>query len=326
TNVANGTAGNQPVVTLTVQDNGGNAIPLSKLGTLTLTMAGPASDYGYTSFGSDVTTPGYVSESALGASCDASGTCIYTFRHAIPASAAGTYSIGVEARRTEVLLGGTTSQQSVTYGAVNQVVNFSVDGTALAPRRTVVSINNCNQCHVSLQAHGGLRNQTEYCVMCHNPSNTDAATRAMAQNPADAALPPQGVNFNLLIHRLHDGVNLQTDNRGLVVVGFHGSHNDFSGVLFPALSPAGAPTDLANCSMCHVNNSEQRLPAGLNAVVDPQGPINPIQPVSSACSGCHVSIPAASHMLANTTALGESCEICHGSGAAFSVGQVHAQY
>ena len=33
-------------------------------------MAGPTSDYGYTSFGSDVTTPGYVSESATGAQCD----------------------------------------------------------------------------------------------------------------------------------------------------------------------------------------------------------------------------------------------------------------
>ena len=33
-------------------------------------MAGPTTDYGYTSFGSDVTTPGYVTESvASTASC-----------------------------------------------------------------------------------------------------------------------------------------------------------------------------------------------------------------------------------------------------------------
>lgn len=92
------------------------------------------------------------------------------------------------------------------------------------------------------------------------------------------------------------------------------------------MSPTGTPTDLANCSMCHVNGSEQNLPAGLNAVTDPQGPINPIQPVASACTGCHVKLTTASHALANTTSLGESCQTCHGSGAAFSVSQVHAQY
>src|SRR5438132_1709302 len=83
-------------------------------------------------------------------------------------AATGTYAIGIEARRTEVLLPGTTSQQSVQYGAINKVTYFSVDGSAVQPRRPVVAINNCNQCHVALSVHGGLRNQTEYCVMCHN--------------------------------------------------------------------------------------------------------------------------------------------------------------
>jgi OmcA/MtrC family decaheme c-type cytochrome len=69
TNVTNGTAGSKPVVTFTVQDGSGSGLPLSKLGGLQLTMAGPTTDYGYTSFGSDVTTPGYVTESATGATC-----------------------------------------------------------------------------------------------------------------------------------------------------------------------------------------------------------------------------------------------------------------
>jgi OmcA/MtrC family decaheme c-type cytochrome len=179
---------------------------------------------------------------------------------------------------------------------------------------------------VSLSVHGGLRNQTEYCVLCHNPSNSDASTRASAQLPADKALPPQGINFNLLAHRIHSGVNLQTDNRSYVVVGFGGSHNDFTGVRFPALSPQGNPGDRRNCSMCHINGSEQILPAGKNQVMDPQGPINPIPAIASACTGCHVDLPAASHTLANTTSLGESCQTCHSTGDAFAVGQVHAQY
>jgi hypothetical protein len=78
--------------------------------------------------------------------------------------------------------------------------------------------------------------------------------------------------------------------------------------------------------MCHINSSEQNLPLGKNQVVDPQGPINPVQAIASACSGCHVDLPSASHFLANTTALGESCTVCHSAGAAFAVDQVHAQY
>ena len=327
TKVQNGTAGTAPVVTFTVSDNSGNAIPLSMLGSLSLTMAGPTTDYGYTSFGSDTaSTPGYVTESATGSTCSASGTCMYTFKHIVPAAATGTYAIGVEARRTEVLLPGTTIQQSVQYGAANKVIYFSVDGSAVQPRRQVIAQANCNNCHVALSLHGGLRNNPEYCVMCHNPSNTDVNRRPGATVPADRALPPQAINFNLLVHRIHDGVNMIADKRTFVVVGFGGSHNDFTGTLFPALSPTGNPTDLRNCSMCHVKGSEQVLPIGLNPVVDPQGPINPIQPVSSACTGCHTDLPAASHTLANTSALGESCTVCHAAGAAFAVDQVHAQY
>jgi OmcA/MtrC family decaheme c-type cytochrome len=328
TKVTNGTAGTAPVVSFTVVNGKGNPTPLSQLASISFTMAGPTADYGYTIFGTATTTPGYVTESAAGATCDASGNCQYTFKNVVPPKSTGTYAIGVEARRTDVVLAGTTSQQSISYGAPNKVVYFSVDGSPVTPRRSVVALANCNQCHVSLQVHGALRNNTEYCVLCHNPSNTDASTRATATVAADKTAPPQGINFNLLVHRIHDGINMQASNRTYIVVGYGGSHNDFSGTLFPALSPAGAPLDLANCSLCHVNSSEQSalLLTGLNPVVDPQGPINPIQPISSACSGCHVDLPSASHFLANTTVLGESCAVCHSSGAAYAVDQVHAQY
>jgi hypothetical protein len=92
------------------------------------------------------------------------------------------------------------------------------------------------------------------------------------------------------------------------------------------MSPTGAAGDRRNCAMCHVNGSEQDLPLGLNPVTDPQGPINPILPIASACTGCHVQIPTASHALAGTTSLGESCTVCHSSVSSYSVGKVHAQY
>jgi hypothetical protein len=51
----------------------------------------------------------------------------YTFpRHSSQGD--GTYSIGVEARRSEETCPGTTAAQTIQYGAKNQVVSFAVDG------------------------------------------------------------------------------------------------------------------------------------------------------------------------------------------------------
>ncbi|HUO27943.1 MAG TPA: OmcA/MtrC family decaheme c-type cytochrome [Bryobacteraceae bacterium] len=329
TGVTNTTAGKNPTVTFTLQDNKGNNIPLANASTIQFTMAGPTTDYGYTSFGSDTaSTPGYVTESAAKATCGSDGTCTYTFTHAIPSGATGTYSIGGEARMTVTVLAGTTASQSVTEGASNPVVNFSVDGSPVTPRRTVVALGNCNSCHVALSLHGGLRNNTEYCVLCHNPSNTDASTRSSATVASYQKEPPEGINFAMMVHRIHDGVNAAADKPAnpYVIVGHGGSINDFSGVLFPAMSPTGSATYMQNCALCHANGSEQNLPIGLNAVVDPQGWYTPAQATASACSGCHVSKAEAAHFVGNTDpTLGESCSVCHASGAQFAVDAVHAQ-
>lgn len=318
TGVQSTRAGQAPTVSFTVQDKNGTPVALSALGSISFTMAGPTTDYGYTSFGSETSnTPGYVTESASKATCDSSGNCTYQFTHTVPAKATGTYAIGVEARRTEALLPGTVRQSSVTYGAPNKVSYFSVDGSMVAARRQVVALSNCNQCHVNLSIHGSLRNNPEYCVMCHNPSNTDSTVRVNALVAADKAAPAQGIAFSLLVHRVHDGVNMAADGGSYTVVGFGGSHNDFSGILFPAMSPNGKATDLANCSLCHVKESQTNLPIGLNNVVNPQGWINPEGATATACSGCHVSKDAAAHFLSNTSSsLGESCTVCHQKGAA----------
>jgi OmcA/MtrC family decaheme c-type cytochrome len=328
TKVTGGVAGAAPTVYFTVLNNAKQPVPLSQLSSISFTMAGPTSDYGYTIFGNNTSTPGYVTESASKASCDNNGNCIYTFTNIVPPKSTGTYAIGVEARETQTIMADTAGTQSITYGAPNVVTYFSVDGSPVAPRRAVVALANCNGCHQTLQVHGALRNNTEYCVMCHNPSNTDASVRVNATLASDKAAPPEGINFNLLVHRIHYGINMQASNRSYVVVGFGGSHNDFSSTLFPAMGPTGAATDTQNCSLCHVNGTEQNnlTLTGLHAVTDPQGPINPIQPFSSACTGCHLDIPTAVHTLTNTTALGEACAVCHSSGAIEAVDKAHAQY
>ena len=335
TGVTNTLAGQNPVVAFTVKDIKGNPLALSSLEDLDFTMAGPTTDYGLpTSFGSGVTTPGYVTEDGTKGTCDTNGNCTYTFLNAVPAAATGTYAIGVESEREETVLAGTNAQQTVESGTPNQVFYFSVDGSTVLPRRTVVAETNCNQCHVHLTLHGNRRNEPEYCVVCHNPSNTDASTRATAKAPYNTQ-PAQGINFSLMVHRLHDGVNAAINPGGppknpYIVVGHGGSIDNFSGVLYPAMSPTGSATYMQDCAMCHTNGSEQNLPIGLNAVQDPQGWIqgatgNPVQPTSAACSGCHVSKGEAAHFLANSDVLGESCDVCHAAGAQFAVDAVHAQ-
>src|SRR5450631_2310538 len=120
--VDNGVAGKAPTINFSLKDSSGKPIDPSTLLTspnkISFNMAGPTTDYGYTSFGSDVTTPGYVSENAAPTTkCGQDGTCTYTFTHTVPAGAKGSFAIGVEARRALVLLAGTVKQISTQYGA-----------------------------------------------------------------------------------------------------------------------------------------------------------------------------------------------------------------
>jgi OmcA/MtrC family decaheme c-type cytochrome len=328
--VDDGVAGKKPTVTFTIRDNSGAGISMAQMtggnNRIGLVLAGPTSDYGYTNFGSDVTTHGYVSENPVPtAKCGSDGTCTYTFTHAIPADAKGTFAIGIEARRELTILPGTTKQQVTEYGAINKVSYFSVDGSAVQPRRKVVEIAKCNGCHSFLSLHGENRNQIEQCVLCHNPSETDIGRRSSATNPADKTQPPQAVNFALMIHKIHTGENMQEFGQNYTIVGFGGSHNDFSEVRYPVMGNTGETKDTAKCYMCHVNNSEAVFPVGKNNVTDPQGKLNPAPSTTSACTACHMSTSALSHAVSQTDPkFGESCDVCHGADADFSVIKEHA--
>jgi OmcA/MtrC family decaheme c-type cytochrome len=248
-----------------------------------------------------------VSESAAAAT-PTSSAWSYTFNTAIPAGATGTYSISVEARRQETVLAGTVQERVIQSGAPNEVVYFSIDGSAVVPRRQVVDLKRCNDCHRSLSVHGENRNSTEYCIVCHNPRESDVARR-----PADQA-PPEGIDFALMIHRIHSG-NLQS--RDYTIYGFGNNPYNFNHVRFPG--------EIANCQNCHLAGTfTVPVPARLDKM-DPRGFLNPTKPATAACTGCHTSREAASHALANTSTLGESCVACHGEGKEFSVSAVHAK-
>jgi OmcA/MtrC family decaheme c-type cytochrome len=298
TDVANGVAGKAPTVTFTVKDNAGHGIDISK-GSVSLVMAGPTADYA-----------SYVSESVTKATGTPDGTYTWTMKNAIPATAKGTFSIGIEGYQNSTLLAGTKQEQTLREAGVNKVFNFSVDGSAVQTRRQVVSLDNCNHCHSSLSVHGDNRNRIEQCVLCHNPNTTDSVYR-----PADKQ-PSQTVQFAYMIHRIHTGDQSKAE---YTVYGYHGSVNDFTDVRFPG--------DRRNCATCHVNNSEQPpLPDGLQNVTDPRGLLNPMGPTTAACTGCHTDVAAASHALSNTSEkLGEACSVCHATDADFGVPKVHAR-
>jgi OmcA/MtrC family decaheme c-type cytochrome len=95
--------------------------------------------------------------------------------------------------------------------------------------------------------------------------------------------------------------------------------NNFSHVIFPG--------DLRNCDKCHVNNSQSLpLPAGRTNVLNPQAWYSPMGPATAACTACHTQRSTAAHTSVNTSAtFGESCDVCHGVNAEFSVDRVHAR-
>ena len=120
----------------------------------------------------------------------------------------------------------------------------------------------------------------------------------MLRVAADKAAPPQGITFPLLIHRIHDGVNMVADGGSLYGRGLSAAvTTTFRARCSRRWAPNGQATDLANCSLCHVNGSEANLPVGLNNAVNPQGWINPEGATATACSGCHVAQDAAAHFL-----------------------------
>jgi len=335
--VTNGVAGQKPTVTFTITNNAGQPIPMSYLsangGSLSLTLSGPTSNNGGASFGTaSASSPGYVTESAISSTCTSAGVCTYTFTNAIPASAAGTYMIGVECRASITLLPGTTQSTTASYSAHNSVINFSVDGSAVTPRRTVVLEANCNHCHSDLELHGSLRNDVTYCPICHNPNNTDFTTRPSAPAPYPTQ-PAQAINFALMVHKIHSGVNMVSNyngntpayNSSYIVIGHGGSVNNFTGTLYPAMSPTGGVSDTTICGMCHASGTENNDPIGLLAVQDPQGLESPTPATTSACTACHLDTASYAHADSNTDPkFGEACSVCHGASGAYSASSVHA--
>lgn len=301
--VTNNKAGQKPVVRFKATDKTGKTVPMADIARVAIVLAGPTTDY------VGASPRGYISEDAKAGGATLSGDVYtYNFNAAIPAGAKGSYTVGIEGRRTSKILEGTKQEMTVQYGADNKVLHFSVDDSPVVARRQVVTTEKCNSCHYNLVLHGDNRNKVEQCVLCHNPVETDASRRPAAQNP------PESIDMAQMIHRIHAGLE---QTRDYTIYGFGNTPNNYNHVGFPA--------PLNSCTVCHVDGTQTVPVKAVADKRDPRGYMDPVKPAAAACLGCHTSLDAASHALANTSTLGESCGTCHGSGKTADVAKVHAQ-
>lgn len=318
---ASGAAGGAVTVTFRLRNGDGTALTtLTGLNRVALALSGPTIDLGGAT--PPVTTPVIFGGGASGmlSGPDGSGVFSYTTTvgNGIPAGATGSWRVGLEARRPVTVDG-----QSVNEAMQNVVRDFSVDGSPVVARRTVVSQDKCASCHgvfsVDFSIHGNLRNQADYCVTCHNANVTDFARRVGVAG-ADPVNEP--IDLKHMLHKIHTGEELA--HKPYVIYGFGGSANDFAEVLFPG--------NRADCEQCHEAGTYLLpLPAGVLPTVQSEivGGVETVvgatPPIQDACLSCHDSDDAALHAQLNTTSGGlEACGACHGEGAVFAVSTVHA--
>lgn len=213
------------------------------------------------------------------------------------------------------------------------IKSFSIDESdgMANERRQVVSIEKCNSCHFIKVNHGGNRaNDTQGCVACHNPRNTDRPVRAIRENNG-SALPVDGkreetIDFKVLIHALHAS---SFREQPIEIVGYGGySIHEFSEehVQFPG--------HINDCTNCHVGDSyslpldSSVLATTIDTGADSADPADDtmVTPITAVCSSCHDGAMAASHMIQNggdftataasisSGASTETCVVCHGEG------------
>ena len=311
-------------------------------------------------------TPGaetFKSESAIkdAQGPDGAGVSTYAFKSTVPPDATGTYVVGIEGYKCATIDGANQSKGGINCdrtrdtngngredpGEVfdqirdaghNQVLAFPVTDSEPVTRRQAVAIQNCSVCHgqfsKDFNVHGGIRNETLYCPICHNPSN-DTLTRQVLEDGETAVTFP--IDFKVMIHKIHRGEDLtqpyilfsppsgtfpnQTANP-----------TNFQELRFPG--------DLRNCEECHLPETFVLSPG--EGVLSPgvlgstnrrfmraQDHLNVLDvfttpPVISVCTSCHddVNFTTGENHPAGPQPE-EACVNCHGVGTSLSVERTH---
>lgn len=310
--VTNTKPGQHPTAVFAVKNGDGTPVDATKLATFAPILGGPT-----TSYSTAIRESGVASSKTPATYDPATGLTTYTFQAAIPANATGSWTVSADIYRNVNLKEADGDPDiAVREAAFNPIKYVAVTDPAPVPRRQVVATQQCDQCHDRLAAHGDQRQNTEECVICHNPTADDSAQRPASANP------PESISFQRLIHRIHTGENLTQD---FTIYGFNHSVNNFNDVRYPG--------DLRDCAKCHTGTTYTLpLAAGIQPVTTLRDYFTPQGPATAACLGCHDSQAAAAHAYLNTTNFGnpngplaEACATCHGTGAQWDVAVVHAR-
>lgn len=264
-----------------------------------------------------------------GAVADGNGNFTKTASAAIPTGITGS-GLAVLEGRAAVDIDGSLDNLPVS----SKTLVFAITDASALPRRKIVDIDTCNDCHKNLALHGDNRSgNTEVCSTCHNPNATDVRQRGVADTNCFDQLGTveESIDLKRMVHRIHAG------NVG--ICGYQNSAHDYTGVVYPGR--------LKNCEGCHLKGEDTYYPVDPSAVLattintgaDRSSLLDDvaISPNAAVCSSCHTSDLAKNHMVQNggdfvagkdeTGALissgNETCQLCHGPGATADVGVMH---
>jgi OmcA/MtrC family decaheme c-type cytochrome len=333
------TVGGPLSVTFTLKDDSGKTILFTDLDRFSIYVSGPVENYQRV-----IVPEGTIPSSKVVQNPDLSYTYTFaafpgTYANPVDASSggggavtAGTYSVGIEARRSFTVAGQTVRK------AGDAVLDFSVGGAALTHRQ-IVTQTACETCHVDMSVHGGNRHLLTGCVLCHTAGALDLTPS------------PNGVSieFQTMIHRLHRGAELPfvaatangTDPYSYQITGFGNSLNNFSFVEFPFMpGGTGFNQQTRNCDTCHGGASQGELSHADASITQAH------------CSSCHDDIdfvtgtildPNNASVIAGTLTQAQlsdptfrvapngvphqfpdgSCYICHGDGRVDAILSLH---
>lgn len=268
------------------------------------------------------------------------GTYTVEATTALPVAATGAVAVAMDGHPLADVDGDGTVENLASEEALPKSIVAYYD--AGQPRRTVVEITRCNNCHEWLSLHGGNRNsETQVCVVCHNQDATDVNRRA-------------GAGINWTAPDSTDGKGEESIAMGHMAHGIHASNyvaygngntkHDYYEVTFPG--------QLNNCTACHAEDtyyqpSGDERPVTVGVGADRRIPSDDefVTPFAAVCTPCHSTDLAQAHMTLNGAIIQdgdpntvetidkgtylssppsvETCPICHGPGKLADIGVVH---
>lgn len=358
---ANGSfhAGDRLAVTFTVKTRTGRIVALSDLNAGGAWVAGPTTNYQHVL---PIARDATMVDLLTGATLNDDGS--YTARlDALPTNfgvplfdtpkftdgeltgplTAGTYTLGLMVSKDFTVAGApATDSNSLT-------VDFPLDVAAVTPHKELVVDVNCAGCHKEVRAHGGAYRKVAVCLTCHTAGAEDVGSTATGD------LTPQTIEFEVMLHKLHNGAHLPSvwgisvDSNGNKVyldagTPYRVGEADFSAVQFPIfpnfnvsmpkdtgyslLSNTNKPKEdrvlrgVTDCSQCHGD------PDGAGPLLAPDAGADIFaMPNKRACGSCHDDLDYTKPYISNgltmpANAPDSQCALCHGA-AATAASHVH---